>query len=74
MCSFVWTISKTIVLFVLRKPALVTENERHARRKICEQCKFLDLAFKANTCKQCGCFIYPKTMLAASSCPILKWK
>ena len=40
------------------------------RKAICGKCEKLQ---QANRCGACGCFIAPKVVLAASSCPDRKW-
>lgn len=49
----------------------VSDEVSSQRTTICQSC---DKLFKpTNQCRLCGCFIFTKTKLAASHCPINKW-
>ena len=50
---------------------LADDSDRAARMEICKGCEHLFPL--TNQCKQCGCFLYSKTYLASSTCPIGKW-
>jgi hypothetical protein len=48
---------------------VVSANEQHRRREICERCPH----FSGTTCKICGCWVDFKKKLATESCPLGKW-
>jgi hypothetical protein len=53
-------------------PVIVDANTAFDRFSICQGCEFLKQdSFR---CEKCGCFMKAKTQLAASHCPIGKWK
>jgi hypothetical protein len=49
----------------------VGEEIKLERLSICNSCEDFNKTIK--TCKQCGCYMPAKSMLAASSCPSNKW-
>jgi glycosyltransferase involved in cell wall biosynthesis len=56
---------------VAGKEVMVAEAEQKIRLGICEKCDIYDLARKR--CRQCGCKMEMKSMLASMKCPIKKW-
>jgi len=49
----------------------VSEEIKLQRLDVCNSCEDFNKSIK--TCKQCGCYMPAKSMLAASSCPNKKW-
>ena len=49
----------------------VPDEVKESRMAICESCEFLYGPTKQ--CKKCGCFIFTKSSIASSECPIRKW-
>jgi len=43
------------------------------RRNICEECPLFKRRFWGNSCRECGCFVRPKTILLTEFCPLDKW-
>ena len=46
-------------------------NDRLKRAELCHACEYYRRVTKQ--CKQCGCLVNFKVMLAETSCPIGKW-
>ena len=54
------------------KEFIVPKNISKDRMSICKSC---DRFFKpTKQCKECLCFMFLKTKLSSSECPIGKWK
>ena len=53
--------------------AIYCTAEQKARRLAsCHSCQWYDP--NQGRCKKCGCFLQQKTSIAASECPVDKWK
>lgn len=48
-----------------------TEEVANQRYAVCLECP--ELINLTKQCKQCGCFMFAKTKLAAAKCPLEKW-
>ena len=54
------------------KSELVADSDVAAQRlTICLACPSLNQ--KTSTCRECGCFVYAKTKITHSNCPLKKW-
>lgn len=51
--------------------AFVTEEEKAARRQVCDQCVYLRKA--TNQCRLCGCLVAAKVMFKTAKCPAGRW-
>ncbi len=49
----------------------VNNQVKQQRMEICQDCESFT-SFR--TCKQCGCYMPAKAMLAIAECPMGKWK
>ena len=49
-----------------------TESQAKTRMDVCLSCDRLTKSTKQ--CKECGCFMHLKTLLAEATCPLKKWE
>lgn len=50
----------------------VSDEVKNQRLEICRSCDKYDV--EQIRCKECGCFLEPKTGFSLDSCPLGKWK
>lgn len=58
-------------IFKLIKSKLAPHNISNSRQRICNTCPHRLPG--VNQCKKCGCFLFFKTKLLYSSCPLGYW-
>jgi len=63
------TIEDVVKTAIETGEVLADSDTRSNRLAICNSCK----EFDGRKCKLCGCFMFLKAALAATSCPIKKW-
>jgi hypothetical protein len=49
---------------------ITTTDIRNSRLKVCKDCDKLKMSY---ICNECGCYVYAKTWLKSSKCPLNKW-
>lgn len=69
--DLVKTAKRVVTAAVEGKPIVAKKPERKSRMEICRSCEFYHAA--DNRCRQCGCLLAAKTVLAEAKCPIGRW-